>query len=389
MLRDGDSDNQVGISNPPVTGSSSCGSAYETPLPWAWCQLSALSSGLQSVQIIIIGALAIGALVKTTIFVRTKSRKLSAGCIEKKIISVENSRLTATALGKDGECFTAGFSGVVFLMTNKYRVKRLNQANMGLVRSLLYFNNHDVVLAGTEDGTLYAFPNGASAPIKVAAFGSSIFSMSAVDMSDFYIGLGSGDVAHCTLSRSPAQDEVVIRELRRIKCHSGKAFDVIVSDDNHALTVGEGGELLCIEKTRNDSISFRIKASSETIWSVAEKEKGVYILGLNDGSLELVSENGSIRRASIHTSSVRHIFLSPRKRWCFSVGKDRCLYAVLPDLSDSVLLHRTRDYIYHGEIDSSGRRLIMCDGSGDVTILKFNKPIDDLDISHLRLAGNP
>lgn len=109
------------------------------------------------------------------------------------------------------------------------------------------------------------------------------------------------------------------------------------------------------------------------------------ILGCNDGTLVRIESGTIVATSKSHQSAVRLVLPSPKGAWCVSLGKDRSVFATLADLSATVLLHRSRDYLYDGCMSDDGQNILVCDGAGDVTKIHLDRALDNYD--HPTLAA--
>lgn len=361
---------------------SECPPLRKNPVAATWCSLTQASPVLQSVQIIILGALGVTAIGRT-LYVRRKRRAtLLGGSVTKAVVNVENSRLTSITDDLGNGWLVAGFSGRLWSIDYASKVKMVSTESVGLVRCLVEFTSRDSVLIGADDGAIHVFNVRTSSFKRLAALGSPIYRLARASDRLFVAALGSGDVALVEIQHSPGQNDYSFRELWRTRAHAGSAFDIL-SVNNSFVSVGADGRF--VEISTLGKIISTTQVTDCTIWSVTEMTKDTFILGCNDGNLVRIESGAITNKVKSHQAAVRLVLPSPRGQWCISLGKDRSVFATLANLSANVLLHRSRDYLYDGSISEDGQAILVCDGAGDVTKINFDRAIDNYD--HATLAA--
>ena len=359
---------------------SECPSIRSAPIAAAWCSLTQASPVLQSVQIIVLSLLGLAAL-RQTVFVRKRRRdKLVSRGLTKHTLNIETARLTSLTENFGTGWFVAGFSGRLWKVCNALTADLVCPESVGLVRSLVQFRGRDAVLIGGDDGVLHAVDAKTGGVKRLATLGSPIYRLTAVSDFLFVAGLGSGEVAVLEIQHSPGQSDFSFRELWRTKVHAGSTFDV---QPTRAGFVSVGADGRFVEIDEFGVMTASTKTTDSTIWSVAEIAPNAFILGCNDGNLIRIETGKIVASAKIHQSAARLVLRSPKGLWCISLGKDRSVFATLADLSSSVLLHRSNDYLYDGSISEDGQIVLVCDGAGDVIKIDFGRPLDSYDYATL------
>lgn len=347
-----------------------------------WCYLTAWSGGLQSLQIILLGILTIlGSLRFFWKFIPARRVKSSQNIL-KKVISVESGRLTA--LEAVGDHFlTGGFSGIVYKL-NSDRVTDQSAAIFGLIRVIHVLPGQNMALVGNDEGILYSLDLSTWKTAQLGGFGAPIYRVVDYVSKQVCLALGNGETVICDLRSSPGQEGLMLKILNREKRHEGSVFDVAVNAGEALSTVGADGMMrLSYAKSRRKEQLIQPTEKKQAIWSIAALAEDRYITAANDGSLTLIQKNVPIATAKVHKASVRNISVSPQRKWCASVGKDRAVYATAEDLSDSILLHVTKDYGYQVFFAHGGERVVVCDGAGEVTVIDLRIQIDKLSPHNL------
>jgi len=361
---------------------SECPSISTSPVASAWCSLTQASPVLQSVQILLLGLVGTVAIGRTVLVRRRRRAKLHGGSITKDCISIETSRLTSITDDFGTGWFVAGFSGKLWKIDSAFKTPVVCTDSVGLVRCLLRLRGRDSVLLGGDDGVLHVFDVRTSTLKRLATLGSPIYRLASASDRLVLCGLGSGEVALLEIQHSPGQSDFSFRELWKTKAHSGSAFDVLASNGVF-VSVGADGRLVEIDAT--GSITSSIQAADCTIWSIAPLGANVLVLGCNDGTLIRAESGVTVAKSKSHQSAVRLVIPSPKGEWCISLGKDRSVFVTKTDLSGSVLLHRSMDYLYDGCISDDGQDILVCDGAGDVTKIHLDRGLDSYD--HPTLAA--
>jgi WD40 repeat protein len=361
---------------------SECPSLSASPLTSAWCSLTQASPVLQSVQILLLGLLGIAAIGRTVLVHRRRRAKLHGGSITKVCISIETSRLTSITDDFGTGWFVAGFSGNLWKIDSAFKGYSSCTDAVGLIRCLLRVRGRDSVLLGGDDGVLHVFDVRTSSIKRLATLGSPIYRLATASDRSVVAALGSGEVALLEIQHSPGQGDFSFRELWRTKAHEGSAFDVLAHSGSF-VSVGADGHLVEIDTT--GKLTSSTKVTDCTIWSIAPLNSNALVLGCNDGTLIRIDSGVTVAKSKSHQSAVRQVLRSPKGEWCISLGKDRSVFATRADLSASVLLHRSRDYLYDGCISDDGQYVVVCDGAGDVTRIHLDRGIDNYD--HPTLAA--
>lgn len=360
---------------------SQCPDFIAAPLEAVWCSLTQASPVLQSAQILLLGLLAVAGIARAVYVRKRRRERLIGGAIKKTISHVDKNRLTSLAACTPAGYFVGGFSGDVVQLSSSANVIKAHKGHFGLIRSLCSIPDSDAVLVAGDDGVLHALSPSSSTLKRLCTLGGPIYRIRFAWRNTYLASLGNGEVVFAEIQSSPGQADYSYREIARSKCHNGSAFDVLPTKDG-AISVGADGRLITLD--RQGQIISSTQIVDHTIWSVVSPSPDQIILACNDGSLRLLRSGTVAKTITIHQGAIRHLAITPKAQWCLSVGKDRSVFAVLADLSDSILLHRTTDYIYQGVFDSVGQLLTICDGAGDVTQIDFGRPLDDLDLVALR-----
>lgn len=357
-----------------------CPTFVAHPFGAAWCNLSGASSGLQSLQIIVVTVLALAGLYRLF-----RGRMTRRGPLFRRakwaVVSIDTGRLTTLSLSSAGAVFTGGFSGVIHELLGG-RVRRTSRHGYGLIRSTHLLQEGTHLLVGGDDGVLHGLNLQSWKPERLATFGSPIYRITQAGNEEVALALGSGEIAVCSLRKAPGELTLNVKERHRRQRHRGSAFDLMVFD-GILTSVGAGGALVTESVATARKMS-EVQVGSDALWSVVGAEKGSWLAGCNDGALISISDGQVAARLAVHVGGVRQLALSPRGRWCVTVGKDRCVFAVSTDLKSSVLVHRAKDYVYDVQLSPGGDVIVVCDGAGDVTRLELGRPLDDLDASTLR-----
>lgn len=359
---------------------SECPSLWREPIASAWCSLTQASPVLQSIQILLLGTIGFVAVVNAVRVRKRRKEKLVTVGITKHSINVEPARLTSITNNSGTGWFVAGFSGNLWKIDKALKVTAPSSESVGLVRSLALVWGRNSVVIGGDDGIINVFDTKTSALSRLATFGSPIYRLACVSDRLFVAALGSGDVVALEIQQSPGQSDFSFREHWRVKAHNGAAFD-IVATGTAFVSVGADGRL--VEIDYSGSITSECKVSDATIWSITQIDAAAYVVGCNDGALARIESGKVVTKRKIHQSAARQVLTSPKSKWCVSLGKDRSVFATLADLSASVLLHRTKDYLYDGSVSDDGMSIVVCDGAGDVTLLQLDLPLDSYDHSTL------
>lgn len=359
---------------------SECPLFRSEPIAAAWCSLTQASPVLQSVQIIVVGIVAIVAIGRPLYARRKRRTTMMGGSVTKKIVNIEKSRLTSITDDLGNGWFVAGFSGKLWKIDRAFRATEVFSESVGLVRCLVQGTARDSVLIGGDDGALHVFNIRTSTLKRLATLGGPIYRLANTSDRHFIAAIGTGDVALVEIQHSPGQDDYSFRELWRIKAHTGSAFDAL-SVKGGFVSVGADGRLVEISTAGKITSSFQV--ADCTVWSVAKLGNDALILGCNDGTLVKFESGAIASKVKNHQAGVRLVLASPKGQWCISLGKDRSVFATLADLSATVLLHRSKDYLYDGCVSDDGHNVLVCDGAGDLTKISFDRSIDNYDQASL------
>jgi len=349
-----------------------------------WCELGSASAGLQSVQII--GLFLIGLFGIWWRYWRPRARnkrELATRGLNKKVIRVCDSRLTAICTNGLGTYFTGGFSGIVYELTAK-RVARKSDASFGLIRSLILLPSIRAVLVGSDDGSLSALDLDTFAATRLLHVDSAIFAIARMDSDQISLGLANGEVRIVEVQRSPAQAGFSTRALATLKTHDGGVFG-LSANRTEIVACGAEGKVVWIARN-SVSVSATVTIGKETLWCIAPGASAQLFVAANSGDVYLLKAKKVSQTRRVHKASIRNLSMSPKGNWCFSMGKDRAVFASTPALGESLLLHQTDDYIYDSAFSDAGNELSICDGAGVVTIFGWNQPIDNLSFAELRAA---
>ena len=149
------------------------------------------------------------------------------GSVTKKLVNVENSRLTSITDDLGNGWFVAGFSGRLWKIDRAFKATAASTESVGLVRCLVQVTSRDSVLIGADDGVIHVFNVRTSTLKRLATLGGPIYRLASASDRLFVAALGTGDVALVEIQHSPGQDDYSFRELWRTRAHSGSAFDVL------------------------------------------------------------------------------------------------------------------------------------------------------------------
>lgn len=349
-----------------------------------WCELGSASAGLQSVQII--GIFLIGLFGIWWRYWRPraqKKRQLATRGLVKKVIRVCDGRLTALCTNGIGTYFTGGFSGVVYELNSK-RVSRKSTAAFGLIRSLTILPSIRAILVGSDDGTLAALDLDTFVPANLLHMGAAIFAIERLGGDQVAFGLASGEIRIVEIQRSPGQTGFSTRALGSVKTHEGAVFG-LSSTKTEIAACGGDGKVVWVARS-NLAISSSVTVGKETLWSIVSTAPTQHFVATNSGDIALLKSRKLSLTKRVHKSSIRNLALSPKGNWCFSMGKDRAVFATTPALDESLLLHQTDDYVYDSAFSDGGNELGICDGAGAVTVFGWTQSIDNLSVVELRAA---
>lgn len=359
-----------------------CEPFSHSPLGSTWCNLKDWSAGLQSIQIVLWALIPILGLAVNYIRIRVqRARHLKAFLGKIRVIAVESGRLTAVAIVSGNKFVVGGFSGKIYLLSSR-RVLRKSSVSAGLIRSLHVMRNREHVLIGSDEGLLFILSLESWKLSQIGAFGSPIYAISESKNQNFILGLGNGIIVRVEIQKSPGQEAFVLKEISRSHDHQSSVFGVL-SSEKALVSVGADGRLLIRQGKQQKLSEPVLDINSQALWSAAAIADDRFVVACNDGNLLLTNKSAAIKKLKLHKASIRYIECSPQKKWCVTVGKDRCVYATTTDLSFSALLHTTKDYGYSARFSASGDCVVICDGAGEVTIIEFGKPIDDITSNEL------
>lgn len=258
----------------------------------------------------------------------------------------------------------AGFSGELYLVKNG-ETERFDHISSSIIRCLLW--HCGVLFLATDAGEIIIWNENKIA--FSAHTDSEVYKIIAVDDRTLITTERNGDVKEWAYLSGQLVLNRVIKKVGRPVFTLGFYKSRLIIGDSQ-------GECYFIDRTGQYESNKKI--ASCNIFCLAADETSYY--GLNDGII--IKDNDDVQKPiQAHQSAVRDLTFSPRKRWLFSVGKDKVVKAWNKD--NPCVLATVQDYLY--QVIAGQRYIAFVDGNGDLGRIDFDGDIDNAKQLRIKL----
>lgn len=268
----------------------------------------------------------------------------------------------------------AGFSGeLIFVEKDGLHVKCKDRISNSIIRCLKVIYSEKALLVSTDVGEVIVYDLEHNVKQYYEHSSSPVYNIALKNPRAFITSERNGDIFEWQYIPG-----VGLFRNERIFTAINPVF-AMNTIGNNLVVVNSFGE-----KFEYSLLKTKLKQTSICDSNVFCLKKGtddtVYY-GLSTGTI-LVEETGcDLVTLDSHQDAVRDLVFSARKKWMFSVSKDRTVRAWYNGIPR--VLTRVKDYLYQIVIDRSNSSLYYVDGHGDIGAIHFSSDIDSADSIHI------
>ena len=300
-----------------------------------------------------------------------RARKTSGEQVQAEIRSnnIVETRLTCCCT-YENFIICAGFSGELFFVEKDgLYVKRKDRISNSIIRCLKVIYPEKSLLVSTDAGEVIVYDLEHNAKQYYEHSGSPVYNIALKNSRVFITSERNGDIFEWEYIPGVG----VFRNKKIFSAGNAVfAMDII---ENILVVVNSLGQ-----KYEYDFLKSKLKKTSicaSNVFCLKEGLGDAIYYGLSTGSI-LFEEIGcdSITLDS-HQDAVRDLVFSAKKKWMFSVSKDRTVRAWHNGIPR--VLTRVKDYLYQIVFEEANSCLYYVDGHGDIGAIHFFSDIDLAD----------
>lgn len=285
--------------------------------------------------------------------------------------NITKSRLTCCCK-YDSYIICAGFSGELFFVEkNNLCVEYQIKVSDSIIRCVKSVDSEKILLIATDAGEIIVYDLVKRIRLYGEYSSSSVYNIVLEDFRSFITCEKNGDIFEWQYIPNGG----IFRNKKILNAGSPVfAMDIIGNKLIVANSLGEKYEYnLQKAKLKQESICkanvFCLKVGAEdTIY-----------YGLSTGIILAEEEECNLKELDSHRDAVRDIAFSTKKKWMFSVSKDRTVRAWNNGIP--IVLTCVKDYLY--QIIFSDASIYYIDGHGDIGSIHFTSDIDLSDNIHI------
>lgn len=300
-----------------------------------------------------------------------EAKKLSSGLVQAEIQSnnIVETRLTCCCT-YENFIICAGFSGELFFVEKDgLYVKRKDRISNSIIRCLKVIYSEKSLLVSTDAGEVILYDLEHNVKQFYEHSGSPVYNIALKNPRVFITSERNGDIFEWEY----IPDVGVFRNKKIFTAGNAVfAMDII---GNILVVVNSLGQ-----KYEYDFLKSKLKSMSIcdcNVFCLKEGSDDTIYYGLSTGSILFEEVGSDSITLDSHQDAVRDLVLSAKKKWMFSVSKDRTVRAW--QNGTPRVLTRVKDYLYQIVIEESNLCLYYVDGHGDIGAIHFFSDIDLAD----------
>lgn len=291
-------------------------------------------------------------------------------------LNISEQRLTCCLWPLDGDSVcTAGFAGIVYFLSTKQNDKGIEQVSCGssIIRCMCRTNDVDKFLIGDDIGRILLVDRKNLAANELARTDSSLFSINILpNLNIAYSSERNGSVIEWKYNHETS----AFKRLRVIHRHDGPSFQVAFDiSSNICASVGADGYLIVTELDSGNTNKQQVSDNGLFCLSMSPRK---ILIGDSSGKLWVWAINGgAISLYEGHTDAIRSVQFSNQYKWCLTSSKDETLRLWNINTNRNWIIDSSNDYYYQAEFSACGKKIVACDGGGDLIVLSLILEIDE------------
>lgn len=291
-------------------------------------------------------------------------------------LSASDQRLTCCLWLLDGDSIcAAGFAGTVFFLSSKQKDKSIKQVDCGssIIRCICKTSDVDKIIIGDDIGRILLVDRKQLNVNELARTDSSLFSICILpNLNIAYSSERNGSVIEWEYN----QETNVFKRLRVIHRHDGPSFQVAFDiSSNICASVGADGCLIVTELDSGNTNKQQVSDNGLFCLSVSPRK---ILIGDSSGKLWVWAiDGGAISLYEGHTDAIRSVQFSSQYRWGLTSSKDETLRLWNININRNWIIDSSNDYYYQAEFSPCGKKIVACDGCGDLVVVPLISIIDE------------
>ncbi len=301
-----------------------------------------------------------------------ETRKTSSGHhVQAEIQSNNISGTRLTCCCKYGNyIICAGFSGeLLFVEKDSLCVKHKDKISNSIIRCLKVVYSEKVLLVSTDAGEVIVYNLEYNEKQYYEHSNSPVYNIVLKEPKDFITSERNGDIFEWEYI-----PDIGIFRNKKIFAAGNPVFAMDIIGNNLVVVNSLG------KKYEYDFLKSKLKGANICDSNVFCLKKGIddaVYYGLATGTILLEEPGCDLVTLDSHQDAVRDLVFSAKKKWMFSVSKDRTVRAWHNGVPR--VLTRVKDYLYQIVFEESNICLYYVDGHGDIGAIHFLSDVDLAD----------
>jgi WD40 repeat protein len=293
--------------------------------------------------------------------------------------NVTKSRLTCCYIFNSHTYLTTGFDRTLHCVNSQNNQHYSCLVSNSNIRVIFQVGKTSFVLLGDDEGDIIALNLLSFQHKKVANAESSVFSICNSNRKGFLlISERNGKVKEWEVSNFLSvqkHNEFPKLDMTRvIHSHRAPCFMVLLNmTTEECFSVSGDGYLYSTQLSQG---KFQEKQFLHPLYSISGNGQEI-VIGGGSGFVFAKLEN-AYKQIQAHNDTIRTITISKSGNWMFTGSKDKSVKIWNRQTLLSWILFKSDEYIYDIRLNDEQTELLIADGSGHLTVIKFKKSIDEL-----------